>query len=250
MTLETLLDRFAAMAGRTLGENLLGVYLHGSAVMGCFNPDKSDVDLLLAVEREIPDEVKRAFLEGVLDLNGAAPAKGLELSIVRREFCKPFVHPMPYELHFSNAHLDWLRRDMAGYVRNMKGTDPDLAAHVTILNHRGVTLWGLPIAEVFGEVQREDYVDAIWQDVQNARKEVGENPMYITLNLCRVLAYLRDGLILSKREGGVWGNRAFPAYSGLLERALGCYGSGGEMASGTDAVEFADVMLGEIRQNL
>jgi len=30
-----------------LGNNLTGIYLHGSAVMGCFQPGKSDIDLLL-----------------------------------------------------------------------------------------------------------------------------------------------------------------------------------------------------------
>jgi len=29
--------------------------------------------------------------------------------------------------------------------------------------------------------------------------------MYITLNLARVLAYQKDHLILSKKEGGEWG---------------------------------------------
>ena len=46
-----LLERFTAMSRRIFGGNLLGVYLHGSLAMGCFNPKKSDLDLLLEIGR-------------------------------------------------------------------------------------------------------------------------------------------------------------------------------------------------------
>lgn len=45
MVYEDFLSRFTGMSRDTLGENLIGVYLHGSAAMGCFNPAKSDLDL-------------------------------------------------------------------------------------------------------------------------------------------------------------------------------------------------------------
>ena len=31
---------------KIFGEELTGIYLHGSMAMGCFNPDKSDIDLI------------------------------------------------------------------------------------------------------------------------------------------------------------------------------------------------------------
>lgn len=244
--MDNLLDRFVSMARDTLGENAVGVYLHGSAVMGCFNPEKSDLDLLIVVDREPTEGEKRAFLDGILGLNAYAPAKGLELSVLRREHCNPFRHPAPFDFHFSNAHLKWATEDQEGYIRTMKGVDPDLAAHVTILNHRGRCIWGLPIGEVFGKVRREDYIDAIWYDVENAMEDVKKDPMYITLNLCRVLGYLRDGLIHSKREGGQWGVGAYPEFSNLLESALDCYATGNKMEPCAEAEEFARKLLEEI----
>ena len=47
---ENILARFVAVAHETIGENLLGVYLHGSVAMGCFNPKSSDLDLLVGVK--------------------------------------------------------------------------------------------------------------------------------------------------------------------------------------------------------
>ena len=40
-------DRLTEESRKIFGENLTGVYLHGSLAMGCFNPDKSDIDLII-----------------------------------------------------------------------------------------------------------------------------------------------------------------------------------------------------------
>ena len=96
---QVLLRKFTEETQNILGNALVGVYLHGSAAMGCFNPAKSDLDLLIVVEDAMEDDVKRRYMDMVLRLNAEAPAKGLELSVLRREACADFVHPMPFELH-------------------------------------------------------------------------------------------------------------------------------------------------------
>lgn len=113
------------MSREILGEDLEGVYLHGSAAMGCFNPAKSDLDLILVIKNDISDGVKLEFMKRVVRLQEYAPAKGLELSIVKKEFCKPFVYPTPFELHFSSMHLGWFLENPQEYVERMKGTDKD-----------------------------------------------------------------------------------------------------------------------------
>lgn len=247
-----LLHRFTDMCRQILGEKLTGVYLHGSAAMGCFNQKKSDLDLIIVMEGTPEDCVKREFMDHVIALNDEAPEKGLELSIVRKEFCKPFAYPTPFELHFSIAHLEWYRRDPEGYVAGMRGTDRDLAAHFTILREYGVVLWGAAVEEVFGEVPQEDYIDSIWRDVEQAEKDILVDPVYVALNLCRVLAYLRDGLILSKQAGGEWGLGMLPnKYREYLSAALQSYKTGEEMCGDEEtAAEFARDALGMIRSFL
>ena len=62
---------------------------------------------------------------------------------------------------------------------------------------------------------------SIWNDIKNAEEEITANPTYIILNLCRVLAYKKEGLILSKREGGNWGIENVPEkYRSLILQAL------------------------------
>lgn len=91
----------------------MGIYLHGSAVMGCFNGKKSDIDLLVVVKDPPTDEEKLRFMNMAVELNALAPSKGIEFSIVKKSVCSPFVYPTPFELHFSVAHLDWFRKKSA-----------------------------------------------------------------------------------------------------------------------------------------
>lgn len=244
-----LTESFTEKSREILGGNLVGIYLHGSAAMGCFNDDRSDIDLIVVVNETVPDDIKRRYIDMIVRLNEAAPEKGLELSVVRREVCKPFVYPTPYELHFSIAHLEWYKKDPSDYIAKMKGLDKDLAAHFTIINHRGKCLYGEEIVSVFGDVGREYYFDSIWEDVAGAAEDIADNPTYVILNLCRVLAYKEDGLILSKREGGEWGLKNVPEkHHPLIISALNDYASTKRIEWDlTGGRQFAEYMLERIK---
>ena len=221
---EKLINDFTRQSENILKDNLVGVYLHGSAVMGCFNPDRSDLDFIIVVKKPMSDDDKRAYMEMVVKYSALGPSKGIEMSIVLERVCKPFVYPTPFELHFSIGHLDWYKEDPDEYIKEMNGTDKDLAAHFTIINKRGKCLCGATIKEVFAEVPINDYMDSIWYDVENAKKEITTYPMYLILNLARVLAYKEEGLVLSKKEGGEWALKKLPTeYHHLIQDALGDY---------------------------
>ena len=96
----SLLEDFVFLCQEVLAEALTGVYLHGSLAMGCFNPATSDVDLIVVSERAMSREQKLCLMERLIGLNGRAPAKGIEMSVVLRSFCDPFVYPTPFDLHF------------------------------------------------------------------------------------------------------------------------------------------------------
>ena len=247
--IDRLLETFITDSKEVLKENLLGIYLHGSAVMDCFNPDKSDVDLIVVVRDAVPNAKKRAFMDRLVRLNADAPEKGIEMSIVKADVCSPFVYPTPFELHFSVGHLEWFRERPEEYIEKMNGTDKDLAAHFTIIRARGRCLYGVPIGDLFGEVPKKEYLDSIWYNVENAREEIGDNPMYLILNLARVLAFAKEDLVLSKKEGGQWAFENLPGiYRPLVLEALREYT---ESAQGNyDPVlseQYAVYMLDKIR---
>lgn len=249
LAMDTLLNRFVEQSKEILQDNLTGIYLHGSAVMGCFNPAKSDIDLIVVVNEPLSDDAKKRYMDMVVKLNTSGPAKGIEMSIVTREACNPFAYPTPFELHFSAMHLDWYRENPDDYIQKMKGCDKDIAAHFTIIRKRGRCIYGQPIGPVFAEVPKQAYMDSIWNDIAEAIEEISENTMYLTLNLARVLAYKEEELVLSKKEGGEWALKTLPVkYHALIRDAMREYVEGTEVAYDEElARQYAGYMLKQIR---
>ena len=245
---EKLCAEFTAMCRNILKEKLVGVYLHGSLAMGCFNEQKSDIDLLIVVCDAVSKEEKLSFLAETVRLHAFAPEKGIEMSIVQEKFLKPFRYPTPYELHFSNAHLALYHEDKEAYLAKLQGVDPDLAAHAMITRHYGKVLFGKSIPEVFGEVPREDYLHSIRGDIENAAEDILSNPVYITLNLCRVLAYIKESIVLSKKTGAEWAINTLPEnLKKTVQAALSSYETGEKMETDkSDLQYFAETMLKEI----
>ncbi len=248
-SLKMITEKFVKQSKNILRDNLVGLYLHGSAVMGCFNEKTSDIDLLVVIHHDMSEEEKRRYMNMVVELNTLAPTKGIELSIIKKSICKPFVYPTPFELHFSIAHLEWYKHNPQDYVLKMNGTDKDLAAHITILYHRGLCLWGEEIHDVFEPVGEKVYFDSIWYDIECAEEDILENPVYVILNLCRVLAFKKEKLILSKQEGGIWGLAHVPeTYSKLIQQALDEYASISTIElDKKDAVDYAQYMIEQIK---
>ena len=96
------LDIIVEKLKNILGENLVGVYLHGSLAMGCYTT-ASDIDFIALVKEPMDISVKRGIIEEILNLKNL-PEKGLEMSIVLEKFAKEFIYPTPFELHYSDFH--------------------------------------------------------------------------------------------------------------------------------------------------
>lgn len=245
---DLMISRFAEMSKEILAEQLAGIYLHGSSVMGCYQPKKSDLDFLIVVNTALSESEKLRFMDKLIELDHECPGKGIEMSIVTKDVCNPFVYPTPFILHYSRMHTEWYRRDPEDYIRKMNGADKDLAAHFTVIRSRGCCLYGLPIQDLFGAVPEQDYLDSIWDDVSCAEEEIQENPMYLILNLARVLAYLKERKVMSKQEGGMWALKFLPErYHSLLRASLQEYETGEDAPYDREqAKNYAVYMLDQI----
>ena len=247
-----LLEKLKSELTEILTDNLVGIYLHGSYVLGSYNKQVSDLDYIVVVKQPLSPTEKLALMTKILiDLWPLAPAKGLEFHVLLLADCQQFSYPLPFDFHFSKMHYSEYLQDPQGYIETMTGTDPDLAAHLMILTKTGQVLTGPPIAAVFGPVPAADYWKSIEADVADAPQKIVNQPMYTILNLCRVLAYRHDQLILSKAGGGQWGLRHLPSqFHPLIEAALGayCQASSVKLARYTDKElsDFATRLLAQI----
>jgi len=215
-----------------LQENLVGVYLHGSLAMGCFNPQRSDLDLLVVSGDGMSVETKRDIVETLLAVSNQP--RPVEISFLREADLRPWRHPAPFDLHYGEgAWRERMRRALAdgGWRRWNDETrhDPDLAAHVTVTRARGIALYGRPIVEVFPPAPGQDYYDSIYDDLRWILDHPDENPIYGVLNACRVLGYAETGRVLSKDEGSVWALGRLPGeHHPVVRQALTVYRGDGE----------------------
>ncbi|MGD6801445.1 aminoglycoside adenylyltransferase domain-containing protein [Rossellomorea aquimaris] len=212
---------------KIIGTNLTGIYLHGSLSMGGFNPNSSDVDILVVTKKTLPIETKRKLAK--LFLHYSASPFPIEVSFVNEVHMKDWQHPCPFDFHYSEFWRKRYENDLAQgtfqFLNEEVNRDEDLAAHITILNNRGICLCGKSVKEVFPIIPSADYLSSIMGDFEDCLENIEENPVYCILNIMRVYWYLKEGVISSKYEAGSWGTSSLPAeFAFTVEKAAECYG--------------------------
>jgi streptomycin 3"-adenylyltransferase len=203
-----------------LGENLIGVYLHGSLAMGGFVPRKSDVDVMVVVENALSEGQKESLAKSCLSLSREIGGKGLEMSVILRKYAERPVYPVPFEFHYSET---WRSKFENGQIGPFPKGDPDLSAHLRVINERGITLFGRPINKVFGVISDEDYLKALLYDLKDIQESLMSDPVYYILNLCRIMAFIQTRKVMSKKEGGEWYLTNEKAFKKIVKQALKCY---------------------------
>ena len=205
---------------RVLGDDLVGVYLHGSLVLGCFNPQQSDVDVLVVTRRRIDDDAQRRLAPILRRSSGPKerprrPPFPLELTFLTEEQVAVWRYPTRFDLHFHES--------FRAFEQARRGEeDWDLAAHFTIARSAGVALRGPPPGEVFPAVPHEDFADSLLRDLDWCLEH--DRKLYAVLSASRIWATLTQGGVHSKRTGAVWAlERAPDPFRKLIERALAVY---------------------------
>ena len=216
-----------------LGEELTGVYLHGSLAMGSYYRPKSDIDLLVVVKSSLGTDSRKEIAELFASLAERRPTVGnLEASVVTNQAVKDFRHPCPFEVHYSSEWHEKIKQGTVDFSEN--NTDADLASHVLYVVKRGITLDGQEIEDVFSPISWSYFVASILDDFDwiVTDENILKTPFYSILNICRVIQTLsqKEQNVFSKDEGGEWGLRMVPAqYKESIEKALLVYRSSREL---------------------
>lgn len=195
-----------------INDNYVGFYIHGSLAMGGFNPTSSDIDVLFIAHMPITIEDKRSLARILLKFSNSPYP--IEISILNKKQLMDWQHPCPFDFHYSEFWRKRYEYDLINgaykFINENGNADTDLAAHITITNHRGICIEGEPIKEVFPLIPKTDYISSIIGDYRECLENIEKDPIYCSLNLIRVYWYLKEEVISSKIEAGNWGLESLP----------------------------------------
>jgi hypothetical protein len=196
-----------------LGGNLAAVYLHGSAVLGGFRWDRSDLDVLGLSRLPVSDEQVQHVVDALDQL--AYPANGLEFSLMTGAEAAAPVMPAPrFQLHVATRG-----RAGAGRVVDGRGRagDSDLVLHLVVCRARGLAVVGPPPRSSLAAVPDAAILTAMLREVDWARENA--EPEYLVLTCARAWLFSETRRIASKLEAGRWARRRYgePA---VIEAAL------------------------------
>lgn len=198
-----------------LGNRLVGVYLHGSAGLGGWVPGASDLDVIIVVETDTPDQAVDAIATAAIDVTHAAPAAGLELSVISRDLAKSPRAPWPFLLHVATFTTPGVGPRV---LRDSGSGDPDLLMQIAVARVAAIALYGPEPGTVFGAISRADVLIYLAGELQWGADHAPAK--YAVLNACRALAYLENDTIISKIDGGEWALSALPEHANVFECAL------------------------------
>lgn len=188
------------LADRVLGGDLVGAYLHGSAVLGGWGP-ASDVDVLLVTRKGMDERRRRALLAGLLPLSGSRNGlRPLEVTVVVRSRVRPWRYPPEGDFLYG----EWLRDEYGAGLVPRAEPMPDLAVTVTMVLAGDRPLAGPEPARVLDEVPHTDVVRACVEALPGLLDGVEEDTRNVLLTLARVWYTLGTGRIGRKDTAADW----------------------------------------------
>lgn len=211
-----LLELLLSGMQKILDEKLIGLYLYGSLVIGDFDPNISDIDLVAALSSEIDD--------------------------------KEFDELQKMHIDFANQHREWNDRIEVCYISlaalgtvktrtsKIANISPGEPFHIResikewltdwyLIREKGITLFGPSPKTIIEPISKDEYIQAVrarakardeWiHDIHNRKSQV-----YAVLTMCRALYALKYGEQVSKKKAASWAEKEFPEWASVIQNDL------------------------------
>ncbi|MFC5252930.1 aminoglycoside adenylyltransferase domain-containing protein [Streptomyces nigrescens] len=214
------LGRTVELVRDTVGPDLVGMYLHGSAVLGGLAP-ASDLDVLAVTRRSLGDRQRHSLLEGLLQISGlTSGVRPVELLVAVQSEVRPWRFPPTGDFLFG----EWLREDFVAGGIPQPGPMPDLALVITMVLAGDRPLTGPRPAEVLDLVPHSDLVQTSVAGVPELLAELDTDTRNVLLTLARIWTTLATGELKPKDAAADWAlARLPPQHRSVLEHARNLY---------------------------
>jgi len=213
-------EQVVRLIADVVGEDLIGAYLHGSAVLGGLRP-ASDVDLLAVTRRSLDEGQRRALVAGLLPISGVAvAARPVELTVVVQADVRPWRYPPTGDFRYG----EWLRADYQAGVVPAAEPMPGLAVEIAVALAADHPLAGPPPARVLDPVPRESLLLASTDGIPGLLADLPHDTRNVLLTFARIWTTLATGTIVAKDTAADWAlARLPPEHRPVLEHARELY---------------------------
>lgn len=196
----------AAMAGLCdiLGDGLLAVYLHGSAVSGGLRP-QSDIDLLAVVDRGLTVGERAALLSSLLRLSARHPAvpggrRCLEVMVFTRPDLADNLFPARAEFVYG----EWLRDAFEAGETPMPSQDPVFTLVLAQAWQEARTLFGPDRNMLLPEISAVTVRRAMHDLLPTLLEGLQDDTRNVLLTLARMWHTASSRAFVSKDEAALW----------------------------------------------
>ena len=207
-----LADELAADFTRLLGDLVVAVILHGSLVLGDFVPGRSDIDVLVVVQRPLADGELEALRDAIVARRGRTGRHRRP-----RRHAGAASSPMKSRRWSSTSGI---HGDEAPEILT-RVAEPDLLAELSMVRADGRSLIGDEPSLVVGDVPAEWVI--AYGDENLARWERltddAEHAELMVLTACRIWRFALEGVHCSKSAAGRWALARDPSLA-AVEDAL------------------------------
>jgi hypothetical protein len=214
--INALLELILSSLQNVLGTKLVGLYLFGSLVIGDFDPQISDIDLMAALSSDIDE---REF-EALHKMHAEFAQQHREWD-GRIEVC-----------YISVAALSAVRSRTSNIARISPGepfhtreSSREWLSNWYLVRERGVTLFGPSPQEIIEPISKDEFIQTIkaharaWGEwIHDMHKRGGQ--AYAILTMCRALYTCKNGEQVSKKQAALWAQQELPEWSQLIQNAL------------------------------
>lgn len=203
------IDEVVSIWRKYMGDELVGVYLHGSIALNAFNPDSGDIDILVVVNRSPDTATKLSVAKEIIEID-KKPCP-LEMSAILLSDAKEWKTPGNCVFHYSDFWTEKYLEKIADhnaecYVADNEFPDSDVTGYIKLIRQSGIVLYGREILKVFGDISDDDFWAAISSDIDDYDFNAYD-PRYFASNILilgRILSFKKEKKILSKYDGGLW----------------------------------------------
>jgi hypothetical protein len=196
---------------QALGEDLIALYLHGSAVHGGLGP-RSDLDLLAVTRGRLTPDQRETLLESLLEISAPHPApasgpRSIELFVFAKE---DLTLAAPW--HAADfVYGEWLRSQLETRLRCNRTEDPEHAILLSMARRKALVLHGPPSEEMLPEIDMATIRSAMVVLIPTLLATLEGDERNVLLTLARIWRTAALGDFLSKDAAAAWALARMPA---------------------------------------